>query len=99
MISFPPTPPGTIGPFQLDGGRYAIAFASASWGGGNAVLQILMPDGATYVSISGEFLANGGTVADLPKGTYQIVLTTATVQGFIQLVPTWTALLRWIFGG
>ena len=73
--------------FQLVGGRYAFG-ANATWGGGNLALQILMPDGSTYVACATALTADGFEVLILPPGTYKFVVTTASsVQGFVLPVP------------
>lgn len=73
--------------FVLMGGRYAFGI-HATFGGGNVVLQILMPDNSTFVSCGTALTADGFEVFDLPAGTYQIAITTATgVEGFLQRVP------------
>lgn len=62
---------------------------NATWGGGSADLQMLMPDGTTYVSVlAATFTADGAKIVDLPAGTFKIVITTATaVQGSLVRVP------------
>jgi hypothetical protein len=69
----------TTAPFQLHGGRYSAA-AVATWGGGSAKLQILGPDGATYLSVASttDFSANGFATVDLPPGQYRFTIATAT---------------------
>lgn len=73
------------------GGRYQLS-GSATWGGGNAELLMLGPDGATYIPIVapfnnagtevdleiGKLSANGAKNVDLPPGIYEIVITTTT---------------------
>lgn len=77
----------TTAGFSVLGGRYAFG-ANATWGGGNVVVQALMPDGTTYVSCATALTADGFEVLDLPPGTYRIGITTATsVQGFLIRVP------------
>lgn len=72
--------------FQIGGGTYAFG-VNATWGGGNVVLQICMPDKATYLTL-GTFTADGTNIYQLPTGTYRITITTATaVQGFLISVP------------
>lgn len=74
--------------FTLLGGKYAFSVASAAWGGGSAVLNQLQIDGSTYIAASSVFIANGSQLVDLPAGTYQIAITTATgVLGSLVLVP------------
>lgn len=68
---------GTYGPYFLIGGRYQFD-AVGTWGGGNIVLNQLGPDGSTYLSVSLPQTANGGQTIDIPGGTYQMVVTTAT---------------------
>ena len=68
--------------FNLLGGKYAVT-AEATWGGGSAKLQIQSPKlgpAATFISVnsSTDFAANGFFVLDLPAGTYQITIATAT---------------------
>lgn len=67
----------TTAAFQLDGGKYAIE-VTATWGGGNVVLQRLSADGSTYLPVHTAFTANNLTTADLPRGTYRWAVTTAT---------------------
>lgn len=81
---------GTYGPILIEGGTYQLA-AKATWGGGNLALQQLLPDGTTYLALFGQpssatpntwvasLTADGVlTFSNLPPGTYQIVITTAT---------------------
>lgn len=65
--------------FQLKGGKYAV-LAKATWGGGSAKLQILLPDGSTYVSVASatDFTADGYGTVDLPPGQYRLTIATAT---------------------
>ncbi len=77
--------------FYLLGGRYAFC-VTATFGGGNIQLQILMPDGTTYIGASAAVTTSAGAagcqVVDLPPGTYQIAITTSTaVQGSLIRVP------------
>ena len=80
---------GTYGPIILEGGQYQLA-AHATWGGGNIALQQLLPDGTTFLALFGQpnsatpttwaasLLADGTLTFNLPPGTYQLVVTTAT---------------------
>lgn len=71
----------------LLGGMYAVA-VSATWGGGSATLQILMPDASTYVTVLSAFTADGSAIVELPPGTYKVAIATATsVQALIVLIP------------
>lgn len=65
--------------FDLLGGIYA-AYATATWGGGTAKLQILAVDGSTYISVDADtdFDADGFKVLVLPPGGYKITIATAT---------------------
>src|SRR5579859_3012038 len=77
----------TTAGFYLLGGRYAFG-VNATWGGGNAQLQVLMPDGTTYIAAAASFTADGTAVYDLPPGTYKLAITTATaLQFFLVRVP------------
>lgn len=70
--------------FALNGGIYLLAARSSAWGGGSVALQMLGPDGATYLSVSLNGapvqLTADGTVSPiwLPPGQYQLVVATAT---------------------
>lgn len=70
----------TVGPFNLNGGRYGVT-AFATWGGGSATLQKLAADGTTYVTCLTAFTANSYATADLPPGVYQVAIATATGVG------------------
>lgn len=63
--------------FTLRGGCYAVT-VHATWGGGSATLQRLAADGATYVTVMTAFSADGFASANLPGGTYQLLIATAT---------------------
>lgn len=68
----------TTAAFRLDGGIYALSVV-ATFGGGSVDLQVLGPDGSTYVSaLTAAFLANGTKVVFLPPGAYKWVIATAT---------------------
>lgn len=80
----------TFGPYYLDGGAYRLS-AKATWGGGNLILQQLLPDGATWFTLFGRpstatpntwvgLLAADGVLdfVSLPPGTYQLVYATGT---------------------
>lgn len=66
--------------FTLMGGKYAVAVV-ATWNtSGTVGLQVLGPDGSTYLSVSAatDFSADGFATVDLPHGTYKFVIDTAT---------------------
>lgn len=69
----------TQGPFTLRGGNYSIE-AHATWGGGSVTLQRLAADGSTYVTVGAfsAFTADGTQNGNLPGGTYQFLVATAT---------------------
>jgi hypothetical protein len=70
----------TTATFSVLGGYYNVA-AVATWGGGSAKLEYLMPDGSTFVeyaSSSTSFTANGQVNVYLPPGQYKWVIATAT---------------------
>jgi hypothetical protein len=68
----------TQGPFNLRGGSYGVTAHSISWGGGSATLQRLSPDGVTYVTVLAAFSADGYASVNLPAGTYELAIATAT---------------------
>ncbi len=65
--------------FKLKGGAYGV-FVTATFGGGSVKLQRLSLDGSTYVSVASatDFSAAGGTLVNLPPGSYRFTIATAT---------------------
>lgn len=64
-------------PFTLRGGAYGVT-VHATWGGGSVTLQRLAADGSTYVTVLDAFTADGYASVNLPGGTYQLTIATAT---------------------
>jgi hypothetical protein len=63
---------------KLLGGTYGMT-VTATWGGGSVDLKKLSADGSTYVSVlSSTFTANAYQTVNIPPGTYQLTVTTAT---------------------
>lgn len=67
----------TTAAFTLRGGNYGIT-VHATFGGGSVNLQRLSPDGSTYVPVLTAFAADGYQNINLPNGTYQVLIATAT---------------------
>lgn len=67
----------TTAAFSLRGGKYMLA-ASATWGGGTATLEVLGPDGTTWLTAATAISANGVATADLAPGSYRWAIATAT---------------------
>jgi hypothetical protein len=67
----------TPAPFVLRGGNYGVT-VHATFGGGSVTLQRLSPDGVTYVTVLTAFAADGYQNQNLPSGTYQLLVVTAT---------------------
>jgi hypothetical protein len=67
----------TTAAFTLGGGLYGVS-VSATFGGGNVVLQRLGADGTTYLPVMTALTAAGYTTAYLPAGSYKLAITTAT---------------------
>jgi hypothetical protein len=64
--------------FKLNGGSYGLTM-TATWGGGSVDLKRLSADGSTYVSVlTTTFTANAFQTVNVPPGTYQLTVTTAT---------------------
>jgi hypothetical protein len=80
----------TPGSFTLRGGNYGVT-AKATWGGGSVTLQRLSPDATTYVTVMTAFSADGYASANLPSGTYRLLVATATAI-YIDVVSIVTAL-------
>lgn len=62
---------------QWPGGE-GVLIAVASWGGGNAQLQVLGPDGATWINVGSAITANGVATFKLGKSQVRVVVTTAS---------------------
>lgn len=75
--------------FSLRGGNYGVT-VHATWGGGSVTLQRLSPDGSTYVTVMTAFAADGYANANLPSGTYLLLVATATAI-YVDVVATVTA--------
>lgn len=81
----------TTSPFVIKGGAYLVSVV-ATFGGGSVKLQILGPDGSTYLDtkqpfdnagteqddVISTFSANGAKLLPLAPGQYRITITTAT---------------------
>jgi hypothetical protein len=78
----------TTAAFTLKGGDYGLT-VTATFGGGNVQLQILGPDGTTWLAVGAAITANGFVSQTLPPGQYRFAITTATAV-FVALtsVPT-----------
>jgi hypothetical protein len=78
----------TTAAFALRGGKYAIS--AAATGAGTMGLQMLGPDGATFIAVHTAFAAVTGFVTvDLPPGQYKFVIATFTaVYASICRIPT-----------
>jgi hypothetical protein len=63
--------------FVLLGGKYGLSIVS-TFGGGNIAFNKLGPDDATYILLATAYTTNTYAVFDLPPGTYELVITTAT---------------------
>jgi hypothetical protein len=74
--------------FPLLGGKYGVA-ATGTFGGGSIALQILLPDGSTWVPAFTAFAAAGFSVIDLPPGQYRLAIATATaVYASVTRIPS-----------
>jgi len=68
----------TVSGLSLNGGSYGMTVI-ATWGGGSVDFKRLAADGSTYVSVlQSTFTANAYQTFNVPPGTYQITVTTAT---------------------
>ena len=63
--------------FALTGGLYMTAAHSANWNSGNVALQVLGPDGSTWIgATNGSLSADGTLTASLAPGSYRFNVTT-----------------------
>lgn len=80
----------TTAAFVLHGGKYGVDVMAGSWTSASVKLQKIMGDGSTLISVSSatDFTANGYATVDLPPGSYEIVISSATgVYVQIQRIP------------
>ena len=72
----------TGSPVAVQGGYYSFA-AVGTWGGSTLSLQLLGPDGTTYIDLGGsaDLTANGAAYVSLPSGTVKAVLTGGAPSG------------------
>ena len=59
--------------FNLDAGAYGLTLSATTFG--TAALQKIMPDGATFVTVSTVFEAPGYQEIHVPAGQYRLLLT------------------------
>lgn len=64
--------------FKLFGGQYSVTVHAGTWNSGSVTLQRQAADGATMVTCLTAFSADGYATANLPAGTYQLTIATAT---------------------
>ena len=75
----------TVGPFTILGGKY-LFFGSAA--GTSAILNILGPDGSTFLPVNAQTTSGYAVAVDLPAGTYEIVVVSVSAQqGGLVRVP------------
>lgn len=58
--------------FLLAGGSYALECIGSTFG--TVTLQVLGPDGTTYLTAATAFSTNGTSIVSLPAGTYKLAL-------------------------
>lgn len=63
--------------FLLSGGAYGVTVHAGTWSSGSVTLARLATDGSTFVSVQA-FTADGYANINLPNGTYQLTITSAT---------------------
>ncbi len=67
----------TQGPFELLGGEYGVTVHTDTWNGASVTLQILGPNGTTYVTCVTAFTADGYATVFLPPGQVQMLVSVA----------------------
>lgn len=71
----------TAGPYTLNSGKYAFAYTAP---GTSCLLEVLSPDGSTYIALNAAATTAAYAVYDLPAGVYQVVVTSVSaVAGFV----------------
>lgn len=64
--------------FLMYGGQYGVTVHATSWSSGSVTLQRQATDGSTMVTVLTAFTADGYGTVNLPAGTYQLTIVTAT---------------------
>jgi hypothetical protein len=65
--------------FKLNGGSYGLTMTAAMGRRLESTSSAFPPDGSTYVSVlTTTFTANAFQTVNVPPGTYQLTVTTAT---------------------
>lgn len=75
----------TTAAFTLRGGEYGVDCVGTGYG--MVTLNKRGADGSTFVSTGVSFAANGYQTTYLPPGTYEVVISGATVSVNLQRVP------------
>ncbi len=77
----------TIGPVGILGGEYALAVVDT--GTPDATLQVLGPDGSTYISVASAIVANGVSSYFLAPGRVRVTTGTGTsLSASLSRIPT-----------
>lgn len=64
--------------FTLRGGIYAVTVHAGTWNAGSVTLQRQAADGSTMVTCLTAFSADGYATVNLPGGTYQFTIASAS---------------------
>ena len=74
--------------FALTGGRYQFQVATATFGGGNVVVQQLGCDGAIWLPVATALTAVGANVFEVPPGQFRFFSVTATaIDAMVARIP------------
>jgi hypothetical protein len=73
-------------PFSLRGGKFGLD-AHGNWGSGYIQLNRLAADGVTFIPVTPPINVDGLSVFDLPPGSYQVAVVSATVSIAIVRIP------------
>lgn len=80
---------GTYGPVSFTGGRAAMVASASTTFPTSIQLQLLGPDGSTWINMGSTLTAAGVSVQDLPAGQYKAVVvgTTSGLSVVITSIP------------
>lgn len=65
----------TGGAVQWAGGRGFVAAVASAWNGATVALQVVGPDGSTWMDAATALSANGGSAFNLPPGRIRAAVT------------------------
>lgn len=70
--------------FTVNGGKFSLDI-SGTWGSGNAQVELLGPDGSTWLNVGSSVTANIVQTLDLPSGQFRVAITSGATAVYFAL--------------